>query len=133
VDGVPGEIQADEIAILGELFTVHHFAVSRRSVLQWSDLQLVAGLPEMPGDDAGSMQTNVVGIRFLLCLAGGLFSARETDHYGDGEAFFMTPFQILIGRHVDWTLRVPALAEGLLAPSAGDKAAISFAKVLAYV
>jgi hypothetical protein len=45
----------------------------------------------------------------------------------------MTPFQILIGRHVDWTLRVPALAEGLLAPSAGDKAAISFAKVLAYV
>ena len=121
MDGVPGEIQADEIAIPGELFTVHHFAASRRSVLQWSDLRLVARLPGMPGDDAGSVQTNVVRIRFLLCLAEGLFSARETDHHGDGEAFFMTPFQISIERHVDWTLRAPALSEGLLAPSAGGQ------------
>lgn len=108
MDGVPGEIEANEIAILGELFTVHHFAVSRRPVLQWSDLRLVARLPGMPGDDAGSVQTNVVGICFLLGLVGGLLSGRETDHYGDGEAFFMTPFQISIKRHLDWTLRPAA-------------------------
>ena len=133
VDGVPGEIQADEIAILGELFTVHHFAASRRSVLRRSDLRLVARLPGMPGDDAGSVQTNVVGIRFLLCLAAGLFGARETDHYGDGEAFFMTPFQISIERHVAWTLRAPRCQKGCWLRVRGDKAAISFAKVLAYV
>lgn len=92
MDGVHRKIQADEIAILGELFTVDHFAASGRSVFQWSDLRLVARLPGMPGDDAGSVQTNVVGICFLLCLAAGLFSGRETDHYGDGEALFMTPF-----------------------------------------
>jgi len=73
----------------------------------------------MPGDDAGSVQTNVVGIRFLLWFASGLFNGRETDHYGDGEASFMTPFQISIERHMDWIL--PALAEGLVALRAGTK------------
>jgi hypothetical protein len=34
-----------------------------------------------------------------------MFDAYETNHDGDGETFLMSPFEIAIERHVDWTPR----------------------------
>ncbi len=104
VDRILRESQSDKIAINGEPLTVDHYSTRRCAVLQRSDLRLFARLPGLPRNHASSVQTDVFGVGLFFSGAVRPFDAPEANDHGDGEALLMSPFQIVTGRHVVWTL-----------------------------
>lgn len=83
LDGLPEEIEADEIAIAGELFAVDHFCAGRGTIPQGSDSGFIAGLPGVPRNDAGAMEADVVRVGFFFASRSRLLDVRKADHYND--------------------------------------------------
>jgi len=82
---------------------------------------LFTRVPGTAREDASSVQTNIVGVGFLLRLAIGALEACEANHNGDREALFMSPFEIAIERHVDPTLTAPVFGGKLVTANADDR------------
>jgi hypothetical protein len=59
-----------------------------------------------------------------------MVDAPQTNHDGDGETLLLSPFEIAIESHLDWTLAAPVMRGGLVAPKTGDEVTISFVDTL---
>ena len=104
VDGSLGEIQSDEIVADSELPAINHFAVRRLSIFQRSDLRFFAGLPSMAGNHAGSMRTYVICVGLFISVAVQRIEACKAHYDGDGKTFLMPAIEVVIERHLRWTL-----------------------------
>src|SRR5207245_1075101 len=104
VDGSLWEIQSDEIVADSELPAIDHFAVRRLSIFQRSNLRFFAGLPSMAGNHAGSVRTYVVRVGLFISVAAQRIEACEAYYDGDGKTFLMSAIEVVIERHLRWTL-----------------------------
>jgi hypothetical protein len=59
-----------------------------------------------------------------------MFDTGETNDNGDRETLLLSPFEIAIESHLDWTLAAPVMRGGLVAPKTGDEVTISFVDTL---
>jgi hypothetical protein len=82
-NATPQEIQSDQVAVVLKFVAIDNLSGQRDFIFQGSDLRHVASLPRAGGNDAGAMNTDVIGIRHLRAVGRLMLRRGEAHNYRD--------------------------------------------------
>ena len=97
------ESETDAEAILVKLLAVDHLAANGSFAFDWSNLSLLAELPQAGGMHSGTTWTDVVCISSFAFVGTHLRHGCKTHHNHDAESSF---FSAAVPGHACWPLLV---------------------------